>query len=95
MGKKKIYVSNPFLMIEQSVIPGKQANLKEGEERAYKTSRFFFPFYTQNRDWIDFMILEGFSPMNKDVFPQLFTAGWQPLDTAVTARAQDRASRNE
>lgn len=34
------------------------------------------------------MILEGFSPMNKDVFPQLFTAGWQPLDTAVRTRAQ-------
>lgn len=34
------------------------------------------------------MILEGFSPMNKDVFPQLFTAGWQPLDTA--ARAEHR-----
>lgn len=50
MGKKKIYVSNPFLMIEQSFIPGKQANLKEGEERAYKTSRFFFSFlYTKQR----------------------------------------------
>lgn len=94
--KKKIYVSNPVLMIEQSVIPGKQANLKEGKERAYKTSRFFFlSFYTQNREWIDFMILEGFSPMNKDVFPQLFTAGWQPLDTAVRTRARNGAARTE
>lgn len=29
------------------------------------------------------MILEDFSAMNKDAFPQLFTAGWQPLDTAA------------
>lgn len=82
-------------MIEQSVVPGKQANLKEGKERDYKTSRFIFSFYTQSREWIDFMILEGFSPMNKDAFPQLFTAGWQPLDTAVRARAQNRAARTE
>lgn len=81
-------------MIEQSVIPGKQANLKEGKERGYKTSRFF-SFYTQNREWIDFVIFEGFNPMNKDVFPQLFTAGWQPLDTAARARAQNGAAGTE
>lgn len=41
------------------------------------------------------MILEGFNPMNKDVFPQLFTAGWQPPDTAERARAWNGAARME
>lgn len=82
-------------MIEQSVIPGKQANLKEGKERDYKTSGFFSSFNTQNREWIDFRILEGSSPMNKDVFPQLFTAGCQPLDTAARARAGNGAARTD
>lgn len=41
------------------------------------------------------MILEGFSPMNKDAFPQLFTAGWQPLDRAARGRAGNGAARSE